>query len=585
MQVVFGGKPLLLDAPASQPFRDPVDNILCISPDMLAALGVIYIVDEKMGKVTFTNPEGTATTTVELRTPPDGFVQKGVFVPAIETVEGLGGKCEWDSATNTLYMRSVLQSVEMVNGKLVLRATLPITATVSRLPDEKKVLINVTGSEVGNLPKTLPLEIPGVTQVRTGQFESDTARIVLQLKDNNTYFSLETNRPSVVVALNPVVSARPRNAEAGNTRVVTVNRRENRPLTTVNTVTFRSISKDRAQFVVRAGRVPVARPVLSKGRLTLDLLNATLGPQVMATLGDVKHPFLKAVQMVARGNNAAQLILDLTRVVNFTVKPDNNGNLVLDITMPRNAGGTLAGKLIVVDPGHGGPDSGATGSGYREKHLALAISLKLADALRENGANVLLTRADDFFIPVSERPRIANRADADFFIAVHCDSGDSNRSINGSTVYYHAYDPNCRNLAQSIAQRLDGTGGIRSNGIRTDFVRFPGRPDGSTGGFGVLRGSRMVAVLVETGYMSNSRDVSRLADPGQQAQIAAAIAAGLRDYIEGNPNMDTRTNRPEAGDPPLPPLAEVPEEPMADDDASTEVPEDLPSSMPIPNNG
>jgi N-acetylmuramoyl-L-alanine amidase len=328
--------------------------------------------------------------------------------------------------------------------------------------------------------------------------------------------------------------------------------------------------------------MPVARPNLQRDRLTLDLLNINLAPNVAATLNDIKHPFLKAVQMLARGDNAAQLILDLTRIVSFSVKPDNNGNLVLDIGLPRNAGGKLAGKFVVIDPGHGGHDSGAQGGGYREKNVALAISLKLADTLRESGANVLLTRADDFFIPVDERPRIANRAGADFFIAVHADSGDSNHRLNGSTVYYHAYDPNCRALAQCMAQRLDSNSGLHSNGIKTDFVRFPGRPDGSTGGFGVLRGSRMVAVLVETGYMSNAHDVQLLTQPETQTKIAGAIMTGLKDYIEGNPDFDTRSIRPDAGEP-SPPLQTDPlEGKPSDDGSSTGTTNDVPSAPAPP---
>jgi N-acetylmuramoyl-L-alanine amidase len=180
-------------------------------------------------------------------------------------------------------------------------------------------------------------------------------------------------------------------------------------------------------------------------------------------------------------------------------------------------------------------------NGTREKDVNLAIASRLADSLREAGANVLMTRADDFFIPVNERPAIANRAGADFFISVHSDSGDSNHSISGSTVYVHADDPYCKTLAQCIAERLDGVGVIRSRGVRTDYIRFPGW------GYGVLRNSRMVAVLVECGFMSNAGDVRRLTDPAQQKRIAEAIRTGLRDYIEGNPDFDTRNVNPEAG--------------------------------------
>ncbi|MDX1933304.1 MAG: N-acetylmuramoyl-L-alanine amidase [Capsulimonadales bacterium] len=557
IRLVFFGNPLTPDSPASEPYRDPADGILCVSPDVFAGLGVIHIIDEKMGKVTFTTPEGTATTSVELRRPPADFPQKGIFVPVMETVEGLGGKCEWDAATSTLYARSVLRNIELVDGKLVLRATLPIRPTITRLAGERKIVIDVPGAEIGSLPKTPDLTLPGVNAVRTGQFSPDCARIVLDLNESRTMVRAESDRVGPVAALlieTETVPERPKRVATRSTGKPNAGK-ASAPPTMVQSVAFRNISDQRIQFVVKAGRVPVARPTFGRGRLTLDLLNANLNPEAVAALGDIKHPFLKAVQIAARGNAAVQLVLDLTRIVNYSVKPDVNGNLVLDIGMPRGAGGKLAGKLIVVDAGHGGHDPGARGGGFREKDVALAIAMKVAEALRDSGANVLMTRADDFFIPVNERPRIANRAGADFFLAIHADSGDSNRRVNGSTVYYHAYEPNCRALALSIANRLESGIGIRNNGVKTDFVRFPGRPDGSTGGFGFLRGARMVAALVETGFMSNPRDVSLLVKPEVQTKIAQSIVAGLRDYIEGNPDLDTREIRPEAGEMPPPPLA------------------------------
>ena len=125
---------------------------------------------------------------------------------------------------------------------------------------------------------------------------------------------------------------------------------------------------------------------------------------------------------------------------------------------------------------------------------------------------------------------IANRAGADFFVSIHADSGDRNHSIQGSTVYYHFNQPSCRALAQSIADRLAETGDIHSRGIGSDGIRFPGQ------GYGVLRNSRMVAVLCECGYMSNGDDVAKTEhNPLCKRRSPQSIVAGLRDYIEGNP--------------------------------------------------
>jgi N-acetylmuramoyl-L-alanine amidase len=192
-----------------------------------------------------------------------------------------------------------------------------------------------------------------------------------------------------------------------------------------------------------------------------------------------------------------------------------------------------------VDAGHGNHDAGARGvNGTYEKNVNLAIATKLADSLRDAGANVLMTRTRDTFIPVNQRPAIAGKAGADFFLSVHSDSTDSGPRLRGSTVYFHGADPNCRALAKCIANRFEQMGGIPSRGVRTDFVRFPGE------GYGVLRNARMTAVLIECGFMTNPSDVKMLNDKVMQTRIAEAITDGLRDYIEGNPDADSRNNNP-----------------------------------------
>jgi N-acetylmuramoyl-L-alanine amidase len=571
-RIVFGGNPLPF--PTAAPYRDPADGILCVSPDSLAPLGVVYIVDDKMGKVTFSATGGAASVTVDLRKAPTGG--DAVFVPAIEVIEGLGGKCEWEATTGTLYARAVVAGVEMIGGQLRIRATLPILPTVTRDNGGRMVIVDIPSAEMDKkLLGPLAISDAAVLKARCGQFQSDVARVVLEMR-KPTSFAILADKPATQVALNPAANQiRPETVLAPAPKTVAAAKpKSSLPApTVVRSVAFRRVADDRMQLVVSAGRTPGTRASLARGRLTLDLLNATLGPNVMASLAAAEHPFLKAARILASGSTTAQIVLDLTRAVCYSVKPDRNGSLLLDLTLPRSAGGRLAGKLIVVDAGHGGSDSGARGGGAREKDVNLAVASLLADSLREAGANVLMTRADDFFIPVDGRPAIANRASADFFISVHSDSGDSNHSINGSTVYFHSDDPYCKTLAQCIAERLEGVGGIRSRGVRTDYVRFPGW------GYGVLRNSRMVAVLVECGFMSNASDVRRLTDPAQQKRIAEAIRAGLRDYIEGNPDFDTRNINPEAGGGGT---IEVPAAPSSGDTGAEAPPESPdPDSQPV----
>jgi N-acetylmuramoyl-L-alanine amidase len=253
-------------------------------------------------------------------------------------------------------------------------------------------------------------------------------------------------------------------------------------------------------------------------------------------------------------------------MVTYTVRPNGTRGLIIELGLPRGAGGKLAGKLVIVDAGHGGTDSGARGvNGTYEKNNNLAMAQLLADNLRDAGANVIMTRATDVFIPLGERSHIANRAGADFFLSVHCDStGGRSGATNGSTVYFHLNLASCKALAQSIAERLAAeVGTVRSKGIRSDGVIYPGA------GFSVLRRSQMVSVLVETGYMTNPNDARYLNDPSTRKRIAGAIASGLRDFIEGNPYVDTRNINPQPESPwSTPPEGETPEAPMEGENAA-----------------
>ncbi len=589
-RIVWGGKNVLPTGTGAQtPFRDPSDGNVCIAPETLAPLGVTFMSDDDAQTVSLVGPGGTMAT-VPLRTPPSGTPSRGVFVGAVEAIEALGGKCQWEPTTNTLYARAILTSVEVFGGQMRVKATLPVVPQVTIDNGGKRVLIAFAGAEVGTLPRTLNLNAPNITQARAGQFSDDVARIVLEMRTPGGFRPLASgNAPlqaSTQIVLNPITagqamvqavsspvvkSSAPAPKPRVTKQVAGTKKPSKVPNAVLNGVTFRKGSDTLAQFVVSADRAPAFRAAQRKGQLTLDLLNTTLGAVSLGPLDGIANlPFVRSARMVTRGSNAATLVLGLTRAVCFNVRPNANGGLLLELTLPRSAGGQLAGRTIVVDAGHGGHDSGARGvNGTREKDVALSIAKNLAEILRDNGANVIMTRDDDTFIDLGERSSIANRLNADFFIAVHADSGDSNHVANGSTIYYHLDNAPCRTLAQCIAERMGDMGGIRSKGAHSDGTIY-------SSGFSVLRRSQMVSVLCETGYMSNGNDVKQLNDRSMQKKIAQNIAQGLRDYIEGNPDFDTRNINPSAGGAALGPIpdetaGDVP--PMPDPSQNPESPE------------
>ena len=560
-RVLFGGAPLPLPSVETAPFRDPDDGKVYVTPEMLAPLGITFLVDDMQNRVSLAGSEGGTSTTAEAHFRPGTQKSRdaAVFVAAEEVANALGGRAVWNGATNTLAIDSVITDVQMLGGQLRVKATLPVLAKQIRSTEKPgMVILDFPGAVIEGQPRPLDLRAPNIAQARIGQLTKDTARVVLEMAGGATatrYYVLG-GKPAFLLVLNPSPIAPPPAIVISNnnaSRTMTVKSGvvtkptkvavKTTPPTVIRGVTFRRISDTQAQIVVAAGRMPSLHPDLKQGRLTLDLMNTTIAAAAGDALSEARHPFLRGISLLPRGSVAAQLVVDLTRTVTYAVRMSPAGGFVLDLMLPKGAGGKLAGKLVVVDPGHGGSDSGAGGTdGSHEKNVTLAIATKLADRLREMGANVIMTRGNDSFVPVDERPRIANRAGADFFVSVHADSGDRNRTVNGSTIYYHMQVGSCKALAQSIVDELADMGGIRTKGTHSDGIQWGGR---FVNGYGVLRGSQMVAVLCETGYMSNPGDANKLNDPAMQKKIADSIANGLKNYVEGNPDFDTRNIQPQ----------------------------------------
>ncbi|BAZ01787.1 N-acetylmuramoyl-L-alanine amidase [Tolypothrix tenuis PCC 7101] len=174
--------------------------------------------------------------------------------------------------------------------------------------------------------------------------------------------------------------------------------------------------------------------------------------------------------------------------------------------------------LVVIDPGHGGKDSGAPGlGGLLEKDVVLPIGKRIATILQQNGVQAVLTRDADFFVELQGRVDIADRVNATLFVSVHANSVDSRPDVNGLEVYY--YDSGY-GLAETVRKSiLQNIGTIKDRGTRK--ARFY-----------VLRKSSMPSILVETGYMTGREDNPRLGNPDYQNRMAEAIANGILKYLQ-----------------------------------------------------
>jgi N-acetylmuramoyl-L-alanine amidase len=223
--------------------------------------------------------------------------------------------------------------------------------------------------------------------------------------------------------------------------------------------------------------------------------------------------------------------------------------------------GALGINTIVLDPGHGGKDTGARAWGIREKDIVLQIAKRVRDKLKANGVNVIMTRETDRFIPLPGRAMITNKSNADLFISIHANASPS-RDPYGFEVYYlsEALDDNAR--AAQILENADLQ--YEENAIFPnknskdptvwDLVLTENRKESlelaklilknvhqsrltSTRGvkgarFHVLKWTDKPAILIETGFVTNWQEVRKLTNARYQDALATQITRGILEYKE-----------------------------------------------------
>nr|WP_249218790.1 N-acetylmuramoyl-L-alanine amidase [Falsirhodobacter algicola] len=228
-------------------------------------------------------------------------------------------------------------------------------------------------------------------------------------------------------------------------------------------------------------------------------------------------------------------------------------------TAPVEGSGPL---LVMIDPGHGGIDPGATSGQTLEKTLTLAFANELRTALLRDGTfKVALTREDDSFLPLETRLTLAKEAGAGVFLSIHADALAEGEA-SGATIYTlseRGSDRAARALSErhdrddllagvDLTQQDDVVAGVLMDLARTETeprtemmaraieaamqgsgIRM--HPNGhQTANFSVLKAPDIPSALIELGFMSSAQDMMRLVDPQWRAQMAHAIVLGLKDW-------------------------------------------------------
>lgn len=172
-------------------------------------------------------------------------------------------------------------------------------------------------------------------------------------------------------------------------------------------------------------------------------------------------------------------------------------------------------KKIVIDPGHGGEDNGATWGYAEEDDINLSVSFLLRCELEKLGHAVHMTRESDIFVPLTERTSLANEIQADLFVSIHCDAFH-NTTVDGMSVHVH---PECsykttKTAFDIISKMTERFHGHKNRGVKRS-------------NFHVLRKTKMSAVLIECEFLSNPETRKFLREPENQLGLARAISSGI----------------------------------------------------------
>jgi len=492
----------------------------CFVPiDRLSALGIDAVlrgnfVDAKVGEKTTSLPYRTFSGSQS--------------VPIKRLVETFGGVAQWDASQNRLLMLNTVVSVEAESGQIRLNAALPLSPAT--LP-AKGEAVTLTGFKNPDKP----------VRGKTYRIEAGNPWPALVLPGKNLAARVSANAANVVAWADQTTVPKPDPMPA------------NPPVTPpVNPVTPDPVEVPKADPPLNPPSTVANTFPDAEFNLSLDIEGPTSSLLTLKLGAEAtRQPNLKALDpnyaeieiSGLNGHLPDDFVLPTTLIKQANVDATETGSIIrLWFTEPLGVEfwksgsdfqiqllrpglhGTLAGKTVVIDAGHGDHDSGAQFGGVQEKNLTLAVAKKLALEMSAAGAKVIMTRTDDTFIELTDRAKIANSAKADLFISVHINSS-AKVSMSGTITFYSGPNAIKELLARCIQTEIAAVSGLPGIGAWSDKRIY------ATKGFSVLRNTTMPGVLVELGFINHPRDRARMVTPEFQSVVAKAIVRGVRKFL------------------------------------------------------
>jgi N-acetylmuramoyl-L-alanine amidase len=447
------------------------------------------------------------------------IVNDNLMVPLRVIAEELGATIQWEGATRTV----TVQRQETTIGLQIDNDIASVNESSAKLPIAPMIM---DGSTM--LPLRFVGENLGVSVTWDG------------MKQSVYLFRAE---PQEELAVEPVQVLPPAHSSLGTAVAEGIITKQNGPINllesvkeakpplpsaasnqTAFTLTRIEAVDDRIELHTGADITPSMFYLDNPDRLVIDLPGVTVGasvngkPSVQNMALEIDHPSISQARyaLFSSKPTITRIVLDLKEKAEYEIAPTVAGIASLVMKAPEPP--KKPRSKVVIDAGHGGSDIGAEAvSGKVEKEFTLSLSMKLYDLLKNDpDIEPVMTRSNDTFVDLSERPAVAAKEGAKLFISIHGNSYDKDNRIRGLETYY--YNSSSLSLANIVHRHV-----LKASG-------FPDRKV-KQGKYKVLRESPVPAILVEIGFLSNKTEEKLMYTDEVQQRIAESLAAAIREYV------------------------------------------------------
>jgi len=429
---------------------------------------------------------------------PSFILGSTTYVPMSFISDHCGGTVEWNESTKT--------------------ATIKV--------DNKEIKITVDSSNVYVNNNKQVIDSKLVPKMATYDYGSSNARVrtvvPLRLIAQLLGYDISFDEAKCTPVINKVTN---NNGNSGNNQSDNPNNNQSNIVNTVKEIKKETVNGREAIVIYKTNNVEINQQKLTGPvRLVFDLKASVL-------TGGGYYQYAISIGAV-KGVRVSQFTSDVVRVVLDIKDGINNPEVeVINykdklILIPKDAPKETPQKpsiIISIDAGHGGYDPGATNNPYKEKDINLQVALKLNNALKKLGYDIIMTRDSDVFVELNDRANIANNNNSNIFISLHCNSF-TDSSAHGLEVYYcppeksPVKEEDSKPLAQMVYDELIKSTGAKARGVKeATFV--------------VIKNTKMPAILIEMGFISNNEEANKLITDSYQNKIVEGIINGVQKYF------------------------------------------------------